>query len=135
MTEQAVTIPSGDFSFSVEAIERREVRFLVEGRPVAYCRMTRGTKWSVRAQRYFAYREAVAARAKEAGAEPWKGPVHVQIQAYVKRRTFDLDNLCKGILDALSGVAFADDRQVEMLYAAIAISGEECLQILVEQLP
>jgi crossover junction endodeoxyribonuclease RusA len=94
--------------------------------------MTRGTKWGPRAQRYLAYRSALGYRAKEAGATPGTGAVRIGIQAYVKRRTFDLDNLVKAVLDGLNGVAFADDKQVYIIQAAIAISpNEESLHVTV----
>jgi crossover junction endodeoxyribonuclease RusA len=109
-----------------------EVRFRVEGRPCAYVRMTRGTKWGARAQRYLAYRAELGYRAKEAGASPCTGPVRIHIQAYVKRRTFDLDNLVKAVLDGLNGVAFVDDKQVYIIQAAIAITpSDEALYVTV----
>lgn len=124
----------GDSGVSQDARRKQEIHFRVEGRPCAYVRMTRGTKWGPRAQRYLAYRGEVSLRAKEAGAEPWPGPVRVHVQAYVKRRTFDLDNLVKCVLDALNKIAFADDKQVILLYGAIGITpNDEVLLVTVQE--
>lgn len=89
-------------------------QFFVPGPPVPFTRVLRGSK-QARAERYRAYRLAVGFKAKEAGAEIIEGPVHVGIDIYddQKRRRYDLDNVFKGILDALNGICFIDDRQVE----------------------
>jgi len=117
------------------AAAQDEIKFRVDGRPCAYVRMTRGTKWGPRAQRYLAYRGELSLRAKTAGAQPWPDPVRVHIQAYVTRRTFDLDNLIKCTLDSLNGVAFVDDKQVVLLYAAVGITPhDEVLYVTVTRL-
>lgn len=79
-----------------------------------------------------AYRQAIAAAAREAGAGTHGDPVEVVIDLVWSRpkshmrktgvkpdapRTprADLDNCAKAVLDALNGVAWEDDAQVERL--------------------
>ena len=75
-------------------------------------------------------RLGIAIRAADPPQQPWLGPVTVTIelvfgvpgswpawkQAYLRDRPCcsggDVDNLAKPILDALTGVVYADDRQV-----------------------
>lgn len=92
------------------------MRFVVEGHPVAAPRMTRGSRWNERTQRYMAYREQVAIAARQAGVAMMPGPCRVAARWYVKSsHRGDLDNLLKGLLDALNGIAWEDDRQVVRL--------------------
>lgn len=137
MTDTATprTTPADARQMLDAADARHELSFVVRGRPVAYVRMTRYSKHAPRALRYLVYRTEVTLRAREAGAECWTGAVRVYVQAYVRRRTFDLDNLVKGVLDSLNGVAFADDKQVTILQAAIAVTPkDEALHVTVTRL-
>ena len=60
---------------------------------------------------------AAGATGAARGAEPFAGPIAVQIDAYPPdRRRRDLDNLLKGTLDALErGGAYEDDGQIDLL--------------------
>ena len=49
--------------------------------------------------------------------EPLEGPVSVKALVYFPSLRGDLDNRLKVLLDALEGIAYADDRQVYELYA------------------
>lgn len=79
-----------------------------------------------------AYRRAIAFEASAAGATPVNQPVSVVIDAVFQRPKShmrksgvkpsapllplcDVDNVAKAVLDALNGVAWADDRQVSRL--------------------
>ena len=80
-----------------------------------------------------AYRKAVSAAAVDAGARPtetapmsviidlvWSRPVSHMTKTGVRKGApalprFDVDNCAKAVLDALNGVAWADDSQVARL--------------------
>jgi crossover junction endodeoxyribonuclease RusA len=56
---------------------------------------------------------AVAARRVMDGASPIEIPVKVKIDFYMPtKRRMDLDNLSKGVLDALNGIVYLDDKQI-----------------------
>jgi Holliday junction resolvase RusA-like endonuclease len=75
-----------------------------------------------------AFRQAVTLAAKAAGVTVQDGPVHVVIDAvFVRPKSHarmkappalpvpDVDNVAKGVLDALKGIAWVDDKQVSRL--------------------
>ena len=79
-----------------------------------------------------AYRRAIAFEAMKAGATPGRGSVSVVIDAVFVRPKYhktkkglkasapelprqDVDNVAKAVLDALNGVAWVDDTQVQRL--------------------
>lgn len=99
--------------------------FFVPGPPVPFTRVLRGSR-QARAERYRAYRLAVGLEAVQAGAEVIDGPISVSIAIFdgQERRRYDADNVLKGILDALNGVCYADDRQVVRGEFAIYPAGE-----------
>lgn len=87
------------------------------------------------------YRQAVEMYAKLAGCELLSGSVAISVQFIFERPKShfsksglkkdapdfvgcDVDNLLKGVLDALTGIAFIDDRQVEYVEAG-KIWGDE----------
>jgi Holliday junction resolvase RusA-like endonuclease len=60
---------------------------------------------------------AYAAKEKLAGREMMAGELSVQLRFYMpNRRRVDVDNLSKGVLDALKDVLFTDDSQVVELH-------------------
>lgn len=63
------------------------------------------------------YRARVRWIALAAKVKPMAGPVTVSVTAYRPRKRGDIDNLLKATLDALNGVAYADDSQVIELHA------------------
>ena len=63
-----------------------------------------------------AYRDRQGYRALEQRVRPQAGPLVVSIWAYRPRRVGDLDNTAKAVLDALKGVAWADDSQIVELH-------------------
>jgi crossover junction endodeoxyribonuclease RusA len=64
------------------------------------------------------YRVDVHLRALTEGMrKPLTGPVVVSATIYRERKTGDLDNRLKVLLDALKGVAFIDDDQVVEIHA------------------
>jgi len=50
---------------------------------------------------------------------PFTGPVRVTVGVRERVYPADLDNYCKIVLDALNGLAWADDVQVEAICASI----------------
>ena len=64
-----------------------------------------------------AFRHAVRMIAMAQAVTPIIGPVAVFLDVYRPRRRGDLDNLLKATLDALNGVAYRDDNQVEQITA------------------
>ena len=94
-----------------------------------------------------AYARAVqveALAAKPRGWEPLTGPVRLTITVYqkVSKRSAkgasysvtrpDLDNVLKAILDALSGIAFHDDRQVAVIEAEKRLSDRPRVYVTVQ---
>jgi crossover junction endodeoxyribonuclease RusA len=64
-----------------------------------------------------AFRHAVRMIAMMQGVTPLVGPVAVFLDVYRPRRRGDLDNILKATLDALNGIAYRDDDQVEQITA------------------
>lgn len=109
------------------------IRVVVPGRPVPAARMTqRGKFVRPNAQRYMAYREEIALRARLAmqGQLPIAGAVVVTARFYVadkarpilshterRVRVGDVDNLTKAALDGCNGVIFDDDALVVEIHA------------------
>ena len=91
------------------------------------------------------YVRYLAAAAQVPGM-PWAGPVRVGITMEIqrpksrKRGSYwvttkpDLDNAAKGLLDALNGIFFHDDRQVSVLVATKTYSEESCTTVTVRLL-
>ncbi len=63
-----------------------------------------------------AYRDTAGYRALAQRVRVQDGPLCVSIWAYRPRRSGDVDNVAKAILDALKGVAWADDSQITELH-------------------
>lgn len=63
------------------------------------------------------WKNAAHKMASEAGLVPLEGPVAVSITWYRRRRSGDLDNRIKVVLDVLKGLAYLDDKQVVELHA------------------
>ena len=64
-----------------------------------------------------AFRHAVRMIAMVQGVTPLVGPVAVFLDVYRPRRRGDLDNILKATIDALQGLAYRDDDQVEQIHA------------------
>lgn len=76
------------------------------------------------------WRESVAKAAKENIPEPLKGPIKLEVEFIMRRtkamgtkeappmiQTPDTDKCVRSVADALSGVAFADDKQITTIIA------------------
>ena len=64
-----------------------------------------------------AYKAGVWMQAQQARLQPFSGPVAVYVHAYRPRKTGDLDNANKVLLDALCGIAYQDDAQIVELHS------------------
>jgi len=90
--------------------------------------MTHRGKWiKKQAQRYLDYKDTVAWTAKPLLKTPIRGEVGVKISVYYSsRKTADLDNILKAVLDGLNNIAWEDDRQIAKIVAERYIdSGED----------
>lgn len=99
------------------------IAFVVHGPPVGKerPRLGRGRRTYTPA-RTLVYERAVRLSAIAAGARRLDGPVAVAMRIHLPdARARDVDNIAKSILDALNGVAYADDSQVCDLHATKAI--------------
>lgn len=72
-----------------------------------------GVKLTDRAKQY---KHDVGWEAKAAGIRMMDGDVRVDIELFVGRTHIDTDNVLKMILDALTGIAWEDDRQVAEIH-------------------
>ncbi len=90
------------------------IAFVVAGDPVPWERARVGGGRHFTAERTRAQKNLVAAAARIAGAVPLAGPVRLTVHAYrASRRRCDWDNLGKLVSDALNGVCWHDDSQVD----------------------
>lgn len=94
-------------------------RFVVPGMPVAWQRPQhgrthRGNSYTYTPNKTKSFERDVAWEAKRAGIKLHEGIVAVTLMFFGCRG--DADNLAKSVLDALNGIAWNDDRQVEELH-------------------
>lgn len=82
-----------------------------------YWRVFRGRPIVSREARAYKLRVATEAKVKHSLARPLAGPLSVLLAVYRPQRRGDLDNALKVTLDALNGIAWEDDSQIEELHA------------------
>lgn len=63
-----------------------------------------------------AYKRHAWLTAAGAGIRPLSGPVGVRLVWYRPARRGDADNILKGLLDSVSGIAYHDDSQIAELH-------------------
>lgn len=134
------------------------IRFTVPGEPRGKGRPRFGRSRSGFAVAYTddktaAYENLVKLAARQAGAKIIDGPLAVRVEAYFqpaaswskKRRAaalvgaevpsrFDIDNICKAVLDGLNGIAFVDDKQVGEIFATKRFAETPRLDVVVSPL-
>ena len=100
------------------------ISFSVTGQPVPQgsMKVINGHVIHTRGSALAAWRSAVALEARKAGAFPTRAPINLNMTfVLVKPRTVkrnsptvppDLDKLIRGVLDALTAIAYTDDSQV-----------------------
>jgi Holliday junction resolvase RusA-like endonuclease len=124
--------------------------FTVPGKPVQWQRARRNGDRYFTAKRQAKYQQAVAWEAKAARVPLMTGAVaasitfHLQIPKRTPKRDraamvgapalihVDTDNLAKGILDALNGIAYEDDCQVYDLRATKVWADVPCAVVALE---
>lgn len=127
------------------------MRLVIPGRPQSWERTQGSGRRRFKAPKTEAAQNAIKAEALRAGVRPMEGPLAVWLVfvfARPKRKPAvippsywadgvrisrpvdsDVDNLSKLVLDALNGIAYADDRQVVELTASkcwAAVGEEPC---------
>ena len=90
------------------------------------------------------WRSSIALAAKKAGARPTRAPMTIKLKFTMpKPRTVnrnypsvppDLDKLIRGVLDALTAIAYVDDGQVVEIYAEKIYGIEIGLHVKVAEL-
>ena len=63
------------------------------------------------------YQELVGWTVKAAGVQPLAGNVSIKVNIYRPRKSGDLDNRLKIVIDSLNGIAYEDDRQIVEIHA------------------
>lgn len=99
--------------------------FEIKIAPMGAVRMTQRGKWvKPNAKRYLEYKQIISLEANKHFDEPMLGPIKVEMifgvkppQKMPKGRKHpvvkpDLDNMIKGLMDALNKIAWNDDAQV-----------------------
>jgi crossover junction endodeoxyribonuclease RusA len=71
----------------------------------------------IKTERYLSYAADVEAICFQQRIRPIDGELVFTMRAFRPRRSGDLDNLPKAILDSLKGSAFHDDKQIVELHA------------------
>ena len=101
--------------------------------PKARARVARGHAYTPQATRD--YEAKVKRAALEAGVQPLVGRIRLSITIHsADRRRRDLDNMIKSISDALNGVAYADDSQIDQLQADRTLMAEAGAWVTVEEI-
>ena len=113
------------------------ITIVVQGRPVpkGRPRVVRGRAYTPR-ETVIAERK-IASIARSAWRQPLVGPVVVEADFRFadSRSRGDVDNLVKLVLDALIGLAYADDRQVVELHATVVRADAAATAITVSPAP
>jgi len=65
------------------------------------------------------YKTTVAMLARVDGAKVLTGPVAVEVAIYRARKSGDLDNFLKILIDALQGVYYRNDSQIREIHATL----------------
>lgn len=67
-------------------------------------------------------------------AQPLSGPVRVRMTVRVKNKLSDLDNHFKVPLDALAGLAYANDKEIYEIQAKKLVTAEAGVDIEIEKI-
>lgn len=135
--------PAGPVVSDTAAV-RQELHFVFPGNPLPAPRPRLGNGHAHHRPAYAAQQEfwqtIAVLRMVEQDALPFPADARLSVQAMFYRadhRRCDLDNLLKSALDALTGVAWTDDSQVDEIHARVVRGVREafaCTQVLVRRL-
>jgi Holliday junction resolvase RusA-like endonuclease len=119
--------------------------FEIKINPMGAVRMTRRGKFvDDAAQRYLQYKTIISLEARKHFKEPMNGPIEVRVVFFMqppkklpKGRTKptvkpDIDNMIKGIFDALNKIAWNDDAQVISVISQKHYYEEPHIRVIVE---
>ncbi|CDQ41489.1 RusA family crossover junction endodeoxyribonuclease [Virgibacillus salexigens] len=97
------------------------IQLTIPGKPVPAVRMTQKSMYKNKyAQRYLLYKRKVGWIAKQhMKGKPIEGHVGVKLTHYIHGNRADIDNLFKGVTDALNKIVYKDDRQVKHMESRI----------------
>lgn len=130
------------------------IRFTVNIKPMGAVRMTQRSKWKDKAaQNYLAYKSVIGLEARKAIPEPKLNPVIICVNCYYPiPNSFkkidkelarsghlrpdvkpDIDNVIKGVMDGLNGIAYKDDKQVVGMMTNKFYAEEPRLEIMIEE--
>lgn len=102
------------------------VRFVVDGQPIPKARPRVTRHGTYTPPKTAAWEELVGWSYKQARGPLFEGLVSVSMGFYRKTHVkVDADNLVKGLLDGLGGVAFHNDSQVRHIVAYVVYGSEE----------
>lgn len=119
--------------------------FEIKINPMGAVRMTqRGKFVKGNAQRYLQYKTLIGLEARKHFNKPIEGPIEVRVVFFVKPPkkmpkgrteptvTPDIDNMIKGVFDALNKVAWNDDAQVISIISQKHYYEEPHIRVIVE---
>jgi crossover junction endodeoxyribonuclease RusA len=102
------------------------VQITVPGVPVPLARHRSGRHGTYLPKRSRDYRTLIQTTWMEAGRQTLgAAPFACSLRFYGANARADLDNLCKGVLDALNTLAFEDDRQLVCIAGAHKLPADE----------
>ncbi len=93
-----------------------KIAIALYGQPVSVNKLYRGRRFLTNEGKRIKFYNAAQAKGQYQG-EVLKGPIRVQMEVYFKSKaSSDIDNVCKAMLDSLTGVIWKDDRQIQELH-------------------
>jgi Holliday junction resolvase RusA-like endonuclease len=114
MKEQRIHISRASSPFGESANNARFFTFYFD---VPAQPKERPNKWGKTRPSTRAFEQVIAAMAKEqwGGQEPLTDFLRVEFKIYQNKRRGDYDNLMKSITDAMQGIVFKDDKQIDIV--------------------
>lgn len=93
------------------------MKITILGQPITVNKLYRGRRFLTHEGKRIKFYNAAQAK-KQFKGKILEGPIKVELQVYFKTKaSSDIDNVCKAVLDSLTGVIWKDDRQIQELHA------------------